>query len=162
MAIGVFLAIGTAVSGHLGLSGKRRPVAFWSCAVMIFSVVVLLLTMTLPLVNRWIIQPPQELASIAGMNLGADDRLVVYGLFRPSLLFYARHPVLMIPAESMDRLAELQPSSAMTMVLLPSHLISTTAPPLSGYHRLLSHSGYSLLGSRMLLPVELPGEPASR
>ena len=53
--------------------------------------------LTFPLINHFVIEPPQQLAEVAGLNLGPNDRLILYGQPRPSLVFYAKRKAIVVP-----------------------------------------------------------------
>ncbi len=101
----------------------------------------------LPPLGKYFLAPPQELASIAGHHLGPNDRFLVYGLYRPSLVFYARRKAMFLrPGEEEKiRLSLSQPGR--TTVLLPTHLkegllAKEVAPPI-----VEERSGYLLLSN---------------
>ncbi|MGH7164226.1 MAG: ArnT family glycosyltransferase, partial [Nitrospiraceae bacterium] len=93
---GLILLIGVGLVGYLGLSGPRRAGAFWAAGATIGLVMLVAIQVTLPRFSRYFLAPPQELAFVAGANLGPQDRLILYGPPKPSLIFYARRKVIVI------------------------------------------------------------------
>ena len=87
--IAFILLIGTALVSYFGLSESRRPAAFWAAGASLAMVVLIITQFTLPLLSHYYVDPPQRLAEVAGLNLGREDRLIVYGQPRPSLVLYA-------------------------------------------------------------------------
>ncbi|MFM8552645.1 MAG: ArnT family glycosyltransferase [Nitrospiraceae bacterium] len=157
-ATGLILLIGTTLVGYLGLSRDRRGAAFWAAAGTILLVLVVSLQVTVPRFSRYFVSPPQELAFTAGVNLGPDDRLILYGPPRPSLIFYAkRKAVLIKPGEE----AKMQPhltQPGRTMIVLPARLKPQLPPEAKNYQIVLERYGYSLLSSEPMVKG-LPDKP---
>ena len=116
----------------------------------------------LPRFSRYFIGPPQELAYVAGVNLGPGDRLILYGPPKPSLMFYARRRAVLIkPGQEQDLLPHLaQPGR--TMLLLPSRLKPKLPPEGAGLQVILERFGYSLLANEPMVPGLPAVPPASR
>nr|MBI3612384.1 glycosyltransferase family 39 protein [Nitrospirota bacterium] len=95
-AAGYILIVGTALVGYLGLVRERYVAAFWAAAGSILLVLLVSLHVTVPRFSQYFVSPPQELAFTAGVNLGPDDRLILYGPPRPSLIFYAKRKAILI------------------------------------------------------------------
>ena len=92
----IFL-VGMGLVAYFGFSETRRPAAFWAAGGSLALVVLATTQLTFPLVNHFVIEPPQRLAEVAGVNLGPNDRLILYGQPRPSLVFYAKRKAIVVP-----------------------------------------------------------------
>ena len=92
----IFL-VGMGLVAYFGFSETRRPAAFWAAGGTLALVVLATIQLTFPLVNHFVIEPPQRLADVAGVNLGPNDRLILYGQPRPSLVFYAKRKAIVVP-----------------------------------------------------------------
>ena len=161
VAVGLTLVLGCALIGVFGFSDDRRAGTFWAAGAMIAIVILLAIQVILPRFNAAFIAPPQELAYAAGVNLGPDDRLILYGPARPSLIFYAKRPVLVIRPGEEDQLHPLVSGTGRTLILLPSRLKPKLPPEAAGFVTILQSSGYSLLASDSILklPANLPPPP---
>jgi 4-amino-4-deoxy-L-arabinose transferase-like glycosyltransferase len=159
---GTIVLIGTALFRYFGLSEERRPAAFWVGGATIALVALVAIQIVLPRFSRYFIGPPQELAYVAGVNLGPGDRLILYGPPKPSLMFYARRRAVLIkPGQEQDLLPHLaQPGR--TMLLLPSRLKPKLPPEGAGLQVILERFGYSLLANEPMVPGLPAVPPASR
>jgi 4-amino-4-deoxy-L-arabinose transferase-like glycosyltransferase len=157
-AAGFILIIGTVLAGYFGLLRERRGAAFWAAGVTIGLVLLVSLQITVPRFSRYFVSPPQELAFTAGVNLGPDDRLILYGPPQPSLIFYAKRKAILIkPGEE----AKMQPhltQSGRTMIMMPAHLKPQLPPEAKGYQIILERYGYSLLSNEPMVKG-LPDKP---
>ncbi len=158
-AAGFILIIGTVLVGYFGLLRERRGAAFWAAGVTIGLVLLVSLQITVPRFSRYFVSPPQELAFTAGVNLGPDDRLILYGPPRPSLIFYAKRKAILIkPGEE----AKMQPyltQPGRTMIMMPARLKPQLPPEAKDYQVILERYGYSLLSNEPMvkgLPDKLP------
>lgn len=155
---GYVLIVGTALAGYLGLTRERPRASFWvaACTVLLFLTVSLQTTVLH--FSRYFVSPPQELAFTAGVNLGPEDRLILYGPPRPSLLFYAKRKAILIkPGEE----AAMQPyltHPGRTMILMPSRLKSRLPAEAKDYPVILERYGYSLLANEPMVKG-LPDKP---
>lgn len=149
----MLLLIGMALVGYFGLSESRRAGAFWAAgatlALLIFSV----LQLVVPGVNRYFIAPPQVLAYAAGVNLGPDDRLIVYGSTRPSTVFYARRKTIFVPAGEESKIQQALSQPGQTMIVLPETFQSKLPPEAEKLVTLLKQNGYLLLASRPMVSI---------
>ncbi|TAJ08276.1 MAG: glycosyltransferase family 39 protein [Nitrospirae bacterium] len=157
-AVGFILIIGTVLVGYFGLLRERRGAAFWAASVTISLVLLVSLQITVPRFSRYFVSPPQELAFTAGVNLGPDDRLILYGPPRPSLIFYAKRKAILIkPGEE----AKMQPhltQPGRTMIMMPSRLKPQLPPEAKEYQVILERYGYSLLSNEPMVKG-LPDKP---
>lgn len=162
VAMGVALAIGSGLIGYFGLSEHRRAGTFWAAGATIAIVMLLAIRLVLPRFDAYFVSPPHELAYAAGVNLGPDERLILYGPPRPSLIFYAKRRAIVIrPGEE----AAMRPylmGPGRTMILLPTRMKSRLPQEAGSFVTLLEHHGYSLLGSEPIVKVpEILPPPAA-
>jgi len=141
------LVIGMTLVGYFGLSATRRAGAFWMAGAMIGLVILIAIQATLPHANRYFVAPPQELAYAAGVNLGPGDRLLVYGVSRPSLVFYARRKIEYFSPGEEARMRLILTEPGQTMILLPTRLKQTLPAEAAGFSIILQRYGYLLLGN---------------
>ena len=73
----VLLLVGMALVGYFGLSDGRRAAAFWAAGGAFALLLLSLLQLVLPGLNRYFIAPPQVLSYTAGVNLAPTDRMIV-------------------------------------------------------------------------------------
>ncbi|WP_447978055.1 ArnT family glycosyltransferase [Candidatus Nitrospira bockiana] len=157
MVAGLLLIIGVGVVAYFGLSEDRRAGAFWAAGATLFLVILIALEVTLPRFSRYFIDPPHELAYIAGLNLQPEEQLIVYGPPKPSVLFYARRRAIMVKPGEEEQMKPHLAGPHRTMILLPSRLKSRLPPEASGFSTILDRFGYSLLSSEPML--RLPEQP---
>jgi len=149
----VLLLVGMALVGYFGLSDGRRAGAFWAAGGAFALLLLSLLQLVLPGLNRYFIAPPQVLSYTAGVNLAPTDRLIVYGSTRPSNVFYARRKVIFVSEgeEAAIRLALEQPGQ--TMVVLPETYESKLPPEAKALVPILKQHGYVLLANRPMVDI---------
>jgi len=141
-------------TGYSGLSEQRRAGAFWAAGATIGLVMLLAIQVTLPRFSRYFVAPPQELAFIAGANLGPQDRLILYGPPKPSLIFYARRKVIVIRPGQEDAMRPYLSKSGQpgrTMILLPARLRPRLPPEAAAFPVILDRFGYLLLANRPIV-----------
>jgi hypothetical protein len=149
---GLIILLGIALVGYYGIALERRATAFWLSAGLIAAVLLIAIEVTLPRFSRYFIAPPQELAYTAGLNLGAEDRLILYGPPKPSLIFYAQRPAIVIrPGEEGRMKPYLLGPGGRTMILLPSRLKSALPSEASSFAVILERFGYSLLANEPMV-----------
>ncbi|MGE3154180.1 MAG: ArnT family glycosyltransferase [Nitrospiraceae bacterium] len=157
VAAGVVLLLGTSLAGYFGRSETRRAGMFWVMACSIGAVILILLHVTGPRFQQFFLGPPQQLATIAGLNLGPNDRFVTYGPHKPSWIFYARRKTIVIRPGEEDKLKPYLTLPGRTIILLPTRLKSKLPPETESYEVLLAHGGYSLLANEAM--VKVPPRP---
>ncbi|GKS59919.1 dolichyl-phosphate-mannose--protein mannosyltransferase [Nitrospira sp.] len=155
---GVLLVGGTALAHAFGRSDTKRPGAFWIAAASLTLALLMIIHITLPQFHQNFISPPQTLATIAGYNLGRDDRFITYGPHKPSWTFYARHKTIVIRPGEEEKLTSNLEHSGRTIVLLPTRLRSKLPIETEHMELLLERKGYTLLADRAM--VKLPPKPA--
>jgi 4-amino-4-deoxy-L-arabinose transferase-like glycosyltransferase len=161
VAAGLTLVIGSAMVGYFGLSDERRAGAFWSAGAMVAIIMLLAIQVILPRFDTYFVAPPHELAYAAGVNLGPDDRLILYGPARPSLIFYAKRRAIMIRPGEEEMMRPHLSAPGRTMIVLPTRLKPKLPVEASSYVMLLERYGYSLLANEPMvkLPGNLPPPP---
>ena len=95
--------------------------------------------------------PPQELARIAGYNLGPEDRLIQFGRKRPSLAFYAKRKVFQINPGEDGKFETAAAGPSRKMIILQTHLRSQLPASVRDYPVVLERHGFSLLSSESFL-----------
>ncbi len=147
------LLIGTTLVGYFGLSESRRAGAFWAAGATLALLLLSILQLVVPGVNRYFVAPPQVLAYAAGVNLGPTDRLIVYGSTRPSTVFYARRKAIFVPGGEETRIQQALSQPGQTMVLLPETFQSKLPPEAEKLVPLLKQNGYLLLATQPMVSV---------
>jgi 4-amino-4-deoxy-L-arabinose transferase-like glycosyltransferase len=162
VAVGLTLALGSGMVGYFGLSEERRAGAFWAAGATIAIAMLLAIQVILPRFDAYFVAPPHELAYTAGVNLGPEDRLILYGPARPSLIFYAKRKAIVIRPGEEEMMRPHLSGPGRTMIVLPSRLKPKLPAEAAQFVTLLEHYGYSLLASESMvkLPANLPPPPA--
>jgi 4-amino-4-deoxy-L-arabinose transferase-like glycosyltransferase len=157
--IALVLLLGMALVSYFGLNFRRRPAAFWAAGASFAMMALLAMQFVLPIVNRYFIEPPQKLAEVAGLNLTPQDRLVIYGQPRPSLVFYARRKAILVPLNEEQNITQYLTHPGRTMILLPQSLRSKLPAETAQYPVILQRYGYILLSSESMIRTPPPSEP---
>lgn len=150
-AAGLILLIGAAVVGYFGLSEDRRPGAFWAAGAMICMVLLIAIQIALPRFSKYFVAPPQELAYAARMNLGPNDRLILYGPPRPSLIFYAKRKAIVVRPGEEETMRPHLAQPGRTMILLPARLRPQLPAEAAGFPLILERYGYILLANEPMI-----------
>ena len=148
--LGLVIVLGTMLMRQCMRSDSKRHLAAWvGCGMMVlFSVV--LARFGLPIYQHYFVGPPQELAVIAGLNLGTEDRLIQFGRKRPSLSFYAKRKVYFLGLHDEDLPQHLS-APGRKMAILQTPLRGQLPEAMSHWKVVLDHGGFSLLSSEPLL-----------
>jgi 4-amino-4-deoxy-L-arabinose transferase-like glycosyltransferase len=154
---GFILLVGMAFVGYFGLSEDRRSGTFWAAGATIVLVLLVAIQVTLPRFSKYFIAPPQELAYTAGVNLQPQERLILYGPPKPSLIFYAKHHVIVIRPGEEDKMRPHLTQPGRTMILLPALLKSQLPSEAASFSVILDRYGYSLLANEPM--VRVPHSP---
>ncbi|MFO0732434.1 MAG: hypothetical protein U0361_15905 [Nitrospiraceae bacterium] len=152
-AVASIFLVGMALVAYFGLSETRRPAAFWAAGGSLALVVLVVTQLTLPMLSYFFVEPPQQLAEVAGLNLGPNDRLIVYGQPRPSLVFYAKRKAIMIPVNEEANIKPYLAQPGKTMLLLPAALRGRLPFETMDYPIVLERFGYVLLANREMVNV---------
>ena len=148
--LGIIIVLGTMLMRHMMLSDSKRHLASWAgCGMMVIFTVVLARG-GLPVYHQYFVGPPQELAVIAGLNLGRDDRLIQFGRKRPSLSFYAKRQVHFLGLNDEDLPHHLS-APGRKMAILQTPLRGQLPDSMSDWKVVLNYNGFSLLSSESLL-----------
>ena len=161
----IFL-LGMGLVAYFGFSETKRPAAFWAAGGTMALAVLAITQLTFPLINHFVIEPPQRLAEVAGVNLGPNDRLILYGQPRPSLVFYAKRKAIVVPKNEEANIKPYLTQPGRTMILLPEAMRNRLPVETLDYPVLLERYGYILLANQSLIhvpeqaeqpPVRIPG-----
>jgi 4-amino-4-deoxy-L-arabinose transferase-like glycosyltransferase len=149
--IGFLILAGMGLFGYVAMEG-RAAWGFRIASALMIIIIGLVMTTVLPWLHRYLIAPPQELAAIAGLNLGPEDVLVSYGGPRPSLLFYARRDcstgkrcIEMIKPGEERKFQQFSRHPGQIMILTQERLRPQLPAPASTYPLILNRYGYVLL-----------------
>ena len=156
---GVILFVGSGLIGYFGHSESGRTRALWAAGTTIGVVMLLAIQVALPHFHKYFISPPQQLAYIAGSNLGPDDRFIVFGRSKPSFIFYAKRKMISVDQGQNEKLVRLLHHPGRTMVLLPSRLHASLPEEAKDYPVLLRYYGYMLIANQ---PMVRPSQADSR
>ncbi len=148
----IFL-VGMGLVAYFGLSETRRPAAFWAAGGSLALVVLAVTQLTFPLVHHFVIDPPQRLADVAGLNLGPNDRLILYGQPRPSLVFYAKRKAIVVPKGEEANIKPYLAQPGRTLILLPAAMRNRLPFETMEYPVMLERYGYILLANQSMIHV---------
>ncbi|MFO0775501.1 MAG: glycosyltransferase family 39 protein [Nitrospiraceae bacterium] len=154
---GGLIVAGTALGHLFGRSEDRRPGAFWIAAASFPLALLMLIHIFLPEFHEHFVSPPQTLATIAGYNLGPNDRFITYGPHKPSWTFYARHKTFVVRPNEPDKLKAALDHAGRSVILLPKKLRENLPPETEKFEVLLERKGYILLANETI--IKLPPKP---
>lgn len=138
--IGVVLLGGTAIFS-LSLFFNKRTLAFGIIVAMMLLFTYFLIDGILPIADGYLQAPLKEISKRAGRELGPEEDLIIYGLNRPSILFYSRRSAKIIRKEDEEQLREVRGRAYIIteMTLLPGiKVYNTTIIEEKGNYILLS------------------------
>ena len=147
------LLLGMTLVGYLGLNDERRGGAFWAAGATLASLVLIVIVIATPHINRYVIAPPQELAYAAGLNLSRQDQFIAYGTTRPSSVFYAKRKTLFVPIGEEDRIRTALIEPKRVMILLPESAQSKLPAEANGLVPILKRYGYVLLANQPMVMI---------
>ncbi len=151
--IAAALVIGMAIVSYVGLKEERRGGAFWAAGASFACMILIVLVIAIPRLNQYFIAPPQVLAYAAGVNLGSSDRLIAYGMTRPSTAFYARRKVIYIGENEEPAMRPSLAEPGRTMILLPESFLSSLPSEAQTYQPILKRFGYVLLSNEAMVKI---------
>lgn len=151
--IAAVLLIGMALVGYLGLNDERRGGTFWAAGASFAGMILIAIVVAIPALNQYLIAPPQVLAYTAGVNLGPQDRLIAYGMTRPSTAFYARRKVIYIGEKEEPAMRASLTLPGRTMILLPESFLSSLPAEAQTYQPILKRFGYVLLANEAMVKI---------
>jgi 4-amino-4-deoxy-L-arabinose transferase-like glycosyltransferase len=149
----IVLLLGMTLVGYLGLNDERRGGAFWAAGATLASLVLIVIVIATPHINRYVIAPPQELAYAAGLNLSRQDQFIAYGTTRPSSVFYAKRKTLFVPIGEEDRIRTALKEPKRVMILLPESAQSKLPAEANGLVPILKRYGYVLLANQPMVMI---------
>ncbi len=145
IVLGVLVFLGVAIFRHLVRGEARRPQAFWVLSGMMGLFLLIVILFALPRFGKYFVNPPQALATIAGLNLGPQDTLIHYGRKLPSLTFYAERKVQFINAGDHEKFFPHLKKDGRVMVILPANLRERLPHPVDSFTPILQRFGFLLL-----------------
>jgi hypothetical protein len=151
--LATLLLIGMALVGYLGLNDERRGGAFWAAGGTLAGLVLIVIILVIPHVNRYMVAPPQELAYAAGLNLAPQDQFISYGITRASSVFYARRKTLFVHRGEEDKIRTALKESKRVMILLPENAQSKLPAEAVTLVPILKRYGYVLLANQSMVTV---------
>ncbi len=158
LGIGPYLAatvllFGMAIVGYLGLNDERRGGAFWAAGATLAGLVLIVIVIVIPHINRYAIAPPQELAYAAGLNLTPQDQFIAYSTTRASSVFYARRKTLFVHRGEEDRIRTALKESTRVIILLPESAQSKLPAEAVTLVPILKRYGYVLLANQPMVTM---------
>ena len=151
--VAMTLLIGMTFVGYLGLNDERRGGAFWAAGATLAGIVLIVIVIVIPHVNRYVVAPPQELAYAAGLNLDRQDQFIAYGTVRPSAVFYAKRKTLFVPLGEEDKIRSALKEPTKVMILLPESMQSKLPAEAIGMVPILKRYGYILLANQSMVKI---------
>ena len=147
------LLLGITLVGYLGLNDERRGGAFWAAGATLAGLVLTVIVIVIPHINRYMVAPPQELAYAAGLNLTPQDQFIAYGTTRASSVFYARRKTLFVHIGEEDRIRAALKEPKRVIILLPESAQSKLPAEANGLVPILKRYGYVLLANQPMVTI---------
>jgi 4-amino-4-deoxy-L-arabinose transferase-like glycosyltransferase len=147
------LLLGITLVGYLGLNDERRGGAFWAAGATLAGLVLIVIVIVVPHINRYVVAPPQELAYAAGLNLDRQDQFIAYGTTRPSSVFYAKRKTLFVPIGEEDKIRAALKEPKRVMILLPESAQAKLPAEANGLVPILKRYGYVLLANQPMVTL---------
>ncbi|MBI5184027.1 MAG: glycosyltransferase family 39 protein [Nitrospinae bacterium] len=94
---------GTFSSIYFFIKGSKRMAIGVSVTMIVLIVISIMLTIV-PEMDDLFLAPQRELAAFAGSQIKEGERFIVFGFFRPSLVFYSRQKVIFLGKENVEEL----------------------------------------------------------
>lgn len=141
---GGFYLLGGGIIGGMALIlitlwRNSRALSFGVLVLMMTFSTYVILTHLVPLADRHLQAPLKDFARIASAELGeSGGELVVYGLNKPSIVFYARRPAVVLTLKEEDRLHEIINSTERVFIISRGTAVE----------KLLDHPNLTLIGRR--------------
>ncbi|HJS67661.1 MAG TPA: glycosyltransferase family 39 protein [Nitrospiraceae bacterium] len=147
------LLLGMTLVGYFGLSDERRGGAFWAAGGTLAGLILIVVVIAIPHINRYAVAPAQELAYAAGLNLAPQDQFIAYGTTRASSVFYSRRKTLFVHKGEEDLIREALKEPKRVMILLPESAQSKLPAEAIGLVPILKRYGYVLLANQPMVTV---------
>ncbi|MCC7202194.1 MAG: phosphatase PAP2 family protein [Nitrospirae bacterium] len=131
----------------LALWRERRGVAIGILTGMAAVVSCILFSSVIPLADKHLQSTLRDFSRIASAQMDAHDKLVVFGLNKPSILFYAQRPATIMLSRERDKLTEMIESQDRVFIISKTSAIED----LSGHPHLYvqyEKGGYTLATNR--------------
>lgn len=151
--IAALLLFGMTLVGYFGLNDERRGGAFWAAGGTLAGLVLIVIVIAIPHLNRYAVAPPQELAYAAGLNLTPQDQFIAYGTTRASSVFYARRKTLFVHRGEEDMIRAALKEPKRVMILLPENTQSKLPAEAIGLVPILKRYGYVLLANQPMVTI---------
>ena len=151
--VAALLLLGMTLVGYLGLNDERRGGAFWAAGATLAGLVLIVIVIAVPHINRYVVAPPQELAYAAGLNLGLQDQFIAYGTTRPSSVFYAKRKTLFVPIGEEDKIRAAMKEPKRIMILLPESALPKLPAETNRLVPILKRYGYVLLANQPMVTI---------
>ncbi|MEK6690856.1 MAG: glycosyltransferase family 39 protein [Nitrospirota bacterium] len=101
--ISAIIFIGTLSFICLSIKGAKRTSIAFLVIMMVIMIPAMMLTIV-PTVDSLFLAPQRRIAAFAGLNLRENERFIVFGFYRPTLVFYSKRKVVFIRNEDVDKL----------------------------------------------------------
>jgi len=151
--IAALLLFGMTLVGYFGLNDERRGGAFWAAGGTLAGLVLIVIVIAIPHLNRYAVAPAQELAYAAGLNLTPQDQFIAYGTTRASSVFYARRKTLFVHRGEEDMIRAALKEPKRVMILLPENAQSKLPAEAIGLVPILKRYGYILLANQPMVTI---------
>ena len=145
IVLAIVILLGVATFRYLVREKARRPQAFWVLSGMMGTFLLIVILFALPRFGKYFVNPPQELATIAGFNLEPQDTLIHYGRKLPSLTFYAKRKVQFINPGEHEKFVPHLEKNGRLMIILPANLHDRLPDPVAAFPPVLQRYGFLLL-----------------
>jgi 4-amino-4-deoxy-L-arabinose transferase-like glycosyltransferase len=150
------VVIGMALVIYAAGQSDRRPLMFWGAGGSAAIVLLLLFTLILPELSRYMLAPPQDLAALAGRQLRPRDHLIVYGLTRPSTVFYAQRKIIPVGKNEEQNIVPYLSDGGRTMIVMPEALRDRLPPEAARLPVVAERYGWILLAADPVIPARSP------
>src|SRR3990170_3879062 len=133
----------------LALWRNRKGIAFGIMTGMVTVVSCIIFTFVIPVADKYLQSTIRDFSRIASAQMDADDKLVVYGLNKPGILFYAQRPATILLSREKDKLTEVIESPERAFIISKTSWIES----LMGHpdlYVLYEQRGYSLAVNKPL------------
>jgi len=128
---------------------NRKGIAFGIMTGMVTVVSCIIFTFVIPVADKYLQSTLRDFSRIASAQMDADDKLVVYGLNKPGILFYAQRPATILLSREKDKLTEVIESPERAFIISKTSGIES----LMGHpdlYILYEQRGYSLAVNKPL------------
>lgn len=131
----------------LALWRNRKGLAFGIMAGMVTVVSCILFTFVSPVADKYLQSTLRDFSRIASAQMGIEDKLVVYGLNKPSILFYAQRPATILSSKDRDKLTEVLESPERAFIISKTSGIESFTGH-SDLYVLYEKRGYTLAANK--------------